>query len=198
MTDASMAAARRGTTSLATCLALLAVPLLLVVAGLSVLETKDQLPGLSGDFQATHSTGWACAAVSALVVGAFARGLSRLGPHWKLPRSQLVFLVLGAWIGGFMLLVIGMCGALNRAMGEVVHEPARVQSKFQAGGKGCHRVVEVAGTTVPSGTRLCVDATRWDSLQEGDTLPLARVASGLGEQIGLAPAGPAASAGTAR
>ncbi len=184
-----VASARRGTTSLATCIALLAVPALIVVAALSVLQSRDQVHGLSGQFQAARWAVWACALASALVAGAFARALWRLGTPWELPRQQAVFLGLGAWVGGFMLLVIGACGVVNRAIGDVTFEAGLVQTSFRAAGRGCHHVVEVVGRTVPSGTRVCVDEARWDPLQSGDSLPLVRVASLLGEQVGVMPAG---------
>ena len=186
-----MPSARRGT-SLGACIALLAAPALIVAAGLSVLQTKDQVHGLSGNFQSARWVAWACALASGVVAGAFARALSRLGPPWELPRHQAVLLGLGAWIGGFLLLVIGACGTVNRAIGDVTFETGLVQSKFRSAGRGCHRLVEVVGRTTPSGTRLCVDEARWDPLQDGDSLPLVRVASSLGEQIGLLPVGAAA------
>ena len=190
--DTPLSSARRGTTSLGACVALLAVPALIVVAGLSVLQAKDQVHGLSGQFQAARWAAWACALTSGLVAGAFARALWRLGPPWELPRQQAAFLGLGAWVGGFLLLVFGACGTVNRAIGDLTFETALVQTSFRVAGRGCHHVLEVVGRTVPSGTRLCADEARWDALQSGDSLPLVRVASRLGEQVGVMPAGTSA------
>lgn len=182
-----LASRHPGTTRLATCVALLAVPALVVAAGLSVLQARAQVPGLSGQFHAARPAAWGCALASALVAGPFARALWRLGPPWELPRQQAIVMGLAAWVGGFMLLVIGACGIANRAIGQVTFETGLVQAKLQPSGRGCHRLLVVVGRTVSSGTRLCLDEAPWDALQVGDSLPLVRVASPLGEQLGLVP-----------
>jgi hypothetical protein len=176
-------------TSLAGSIALLAVPAVLLVAGLSVVKARDQVPGLSGSFQATAGITWACGLASAAVAAVFGRSLWRLAPPWQLPHRQAIYMALGAWIGGFMFLAMGACGTVNRTIGRVSVVPTQVQAKFRTQGRGCHRVVEVVGATIESGTRLCVDEARWPVLQVGDSLAVVRVTSDLGEQVGLMPVG---------
>ena len=175
----------RRSISLATCVAVVAVPCLAVVATMSAIGGRDPLPGLSGNFESAPWVDWTCALGSAFVAGVFGWMLSRLGPHWELPRRQLASMTFAAWAGGFFLLSFGLCPMVNRVVGRVSFETGRVQGPVAR--KDCRHAVEVVGPTVPSGTRVCLDGTRSDRLQEGDGVPLVRVASDWGAQSGLAP-----------
>jgi len=80
---------RRGTTSLATCIAVVAVPLLAVVAALSVLQTRDQVPGLTGSFAAQRWVVWTCLAASAVVAEIALRPLAQF-PQWRAAAGTAV------------------------------------------------------------------------------------------------------------
>ena len=175
----------RRSTSIATCVAVVVVPWLAVVAAMSVIQKHDPLPGLSGNFDAAPWVDWACALASGLVASVFAWTLSRLGPHWELPRPQLAGIVFMAWAGGFFLLSQGVCPTIGRVVGRVSFETGRVQGPTAR--KGCHHPMAVGGPTVPSGTRVCLDRVRGGRLQEGDSVALVHVVSELGTQSGLAP-----------
>jgi hypothetical protein len=97
-------------------------------------------------------------------------------------------------MGGLLFALLGMltpmmlCGAINRAIGQVTFETWAVQGKeHNQVSRGCEFRVSVASRTTGDSTRVCVPRERWERLQADDSLAIMAVFSGLGSEIGAAP-----------
>ena len=120
------------------------------------------------------------------------RSLPPLPPGRRASKGD--FTVGSIWWMGFALwLMVPMVGglfiggAVNQMVGTMTTEPARIWIKRVRTGKGCHRTIGIVSATVRDGESLCVPPADWDQLDEGDSVSIVTIISGLGREVGLAP-----------
>ena len=177
------------------CVAMLAGPVSLFVGILAA-----PLPLVGGQFEPAALAWWASFAFWLLYAAALVHLLERyrlakggtFGAQGK-RRGVTSFgdvLIIGgfAWIWLSVMTAGVLAGSINEAFGTARPESATVQDKWATKGKGCHFHVQVAGTTVESGTVLCMEQAAWNGVDVDSTLPLVVRASALGRRIGLAAA----------
>ncbi len=142
--------------------------------------------------EALMALGLPYAAVFMVLMNRVRRSLPPLPPGRKAQKGD--FTVSSIWWTGLALWLmtplvggIFVCGAVNQMVGTMTTEPARIWIKRVRTGKGCHREIGIVSATMPEGKNLCVPPDDWDRLEEGDSLPVVAVISGLGSEVGLAP-----------
>ena len=175
------------------------LPAALGFAAHGLMRLYGAAPALEADFQPRGllmevllALGLPYAAAFMVLMNRVRRSLPPLPPGRKAGKGDLT--VGSIWGMGFALwlmvpLVGGIAfgGAINQMVGTMTTEPARIWIKRVRTGKGCHREIGVVSATVPEGTSLCVPPDDWDRLEEGDSLPVVSIMSGLGSEVGLAP-----------
>ncbi len=85
-----------------------------------------------------------------------------------------------ATLGSFLV-----CGAVNQMSGTATTERARILSKHEKQGTGCHREIGVVSVSAPAGQSVCVSSADWNRIQPGDSVTLLTIDSGLGRAVGL-------------
>jgi hypothetical protein len=196
---AATPAARPGNGLLgAACVALFAAPFVVALIAGAADDTLARLPHAPGTFEVAHGV-VSGAALPALLYAALCCGVLEYlrrraggslgdGPrHGIHSLRDVLFAGLLEWVVTWLFCALFVCAVANRALGDVVFETGQVQSKWFHKAKGCHFWISVFGPTVASGTHLCIDEARWKALEVRDALPLVRISSALGEQVGIAP-----------
>jgi hypothetical protein len=181
----------------ALCIALFVAPGVIAVLVAGVVRTWSTAPD-TGSFQPTPRVVQVCLVAAVVYAAVFIRAMNRLRLRLKGQvdpgargdsLSPAFIWLMGLFMVGMvaMLGAIFVCGALNRATGEVSFESWRVWNKVQTSGKGCHFRVDLVSRVSSDATRLCVPRERWDRLSVNDSLQVVTVIGALGEQVGLAP-----------
>lgn len=175
------------------------LPLALGLAAQGLARFYGAAPTLEANFQPSNLVLKALLALGLPYTVAFMvllnrvrRSLPPLPPGRKAQRGD--FTVSSIWWLGFavwlMVTLVGsifISGAVNQMVGTMTTEPARIWIKRVKTGKGCHRTIGIVSATVRDGESLCVPSADWDRLDEGDSVPIVTIVSGLGREVGLAP-----------
>ncbi len=87
-----------------------------------------------------------------------------------------------ATLGSFLV-----CGAVNQMVGVATTEQARILSKREKQGTGCHREIGVVSGSNPRGESVCLSSADWSRIKQGDSVTILTIVSGLGRAVGLPP-----------
>ncbi len=181
------------------CMALFVAPFVVILGAEAASRMLTRAPSGTATFEPTPQVMLLSILGAALYAAVFTFLLGRLRLRrtdgfilgWR-GRSMTRFNV---WaMGGILFGLLGMlsplmlCGAINRAIGQVTFESWSVRGKdHELAGRGCEFQVSVASRTTGDSTRVCVPRERWERLQADDSLTIMAIFSGLGSQIGAAP-----------
>ena len=136
---------------------------------------------------------------AALYAAAFTFLLARLRrhlaedffPRWRgKSTSRQSPWVMGAILFGLvgMLSSQVLCGAINRAIGQVTYESWRVRDKgHDLASRDCEFRVSLESRATDDSARVCMPRERWEQMHVDDSLTITAIFSGLGEQVGPAP-----------
>ena len=175
------------------------LPVVLGLAAYGLARVYGAAPTLVANFQPSDlvlkvlaALGLPYAAVFMVCMNRVRRSLPPPPPGSKAGKGELTIASI-CWMGFVVWVMVPLVGgiavggAINQMVGTMTTEPARIWVKRVKTGKGCHRTIGIVSATVPDGESLCVPPADWDRLDEGDSVPIVSIVSGLGREVGLAP-----------
>jgi hypothetical protein len=181
------------------CWALLLAPFAIILAAEAASRLLSSAPSGPGDFVPTPEVMLLGVIGAALYASMFTFLLSRLRGYltedfFRRRRGRSTGRESPWLMGGVLFALVAiltpqvLCGAINRAIGQVTFESWSVLGKeHNQVSRGCEFRVVVASRTTGDSTRVCVSRERWERLQVDDSLTIMAIFSGLGSQIGAAP-----------
>ena len=192
----------------ARCMALLLAPLVVILGTEVASRLLSAASSGTGTFVPEPWVMLLSVLLSACYAGGFTFLLSRLQRHrtdgfvigwrgqsmsrWNVWAMGGLLFALLSWLTPMVFF-----SSINRVVGQATSEDWRVLGKeHNQVSHGCEwRVTVASRASDDASTRVCVTRARWEQLRADDSLTIAAVFSGLGSEIGAAPASVAPGGG---